>query len=407
MSSQQSGAARGWTVVLAGLSINLVLGVLYAWGVIAKALVVELRWTKTEAGLPFAASTAAFALMMVFAGRMQDKIGPRRIAGLGGVLLGLGLIASSRATSPVIMMLTFGVVGGVGIGLGYSATTPAAIKWFSPERRGIVTGIVVSGVGLAAVYMSPLTQALLARTTVANVFALLGVGTIVAVLVLSRLLSDPPRGYQPVPSGGARRVERDAAGGRPEVDWRDMMRTPQVYCLWLMYVLAAAAGLMVISNAAIIAKEQAHWEAGFVPVMVLAIFNTTGRVLAGYVSDRIGRTPTLLLAFALQAGNMLCFSRYGSPALLVFGAAFTGLCYGTLFTLMPAATADLYGTKNLGVNYGIVFTGFGVAGVLGSILGGRVRDLLGSYAMAYAICAGLLALAALLAYATHPRATPA
>ena len=136
---------------MAALSINLVLGVLYAWGMMAKALVTQWHWTKTQAAMPFTVSTVAFALMMIFAGRMQDKIGPRVIAMCGGLLLGLGLIASSFTQSPAVMLLTFGVVGGIGIGLGYSATTPPCIKWFPPAKKGIITGIVVSGVGLAAV----------------------------------------------------------------------------------------------------------------------------------------------------------------------------------------------------------------------------------------------------------------
>jgi MFS transporter, OFA family, oxalate/formate antiporter len=136
-------------------------------------------------------------------------------------------------------------------------------------------------------------------------------------------------------------------------------------------------------------------------VMTLAIFNALGRVISGGVSDKIGRTQTMVLAFVLQAANMLVFSHYGSPAMVTFGAAFTGLCYGTIFTLMPAATADFYGTKHLGVNYGLVFTGFGVAGVLGSLMGGKVRDLLGSYTTAYQICACMLVVAAILAYATR------
>ena len=158
MNEKTSTANKGWTVVIAGLSINLILGVLYAWGVIAKALVSDWHWTKTDATLPFTVATVCFAVMMVFAGRCQDKFGPRLVATAGGIMLGLGLVASGLVHSPTAMALTFGVGAGLGIGLGYSATTPPAIKWFPPARKGVITGIVVSGVGLAAVYISPLTQ---------------------------------------------------------------------------------------------------------------------------------------------------------------------------------------------------------------------------------------------------------
>lgn len=156
--NEQSSNAKGWTVVLAGLSINLILGVLYAWGVVAKAMKTNWHWSGTDAARPFSVATVCFAVMMVFAGRCQDKFGPRLVATAGGILLGLGLLASGLVDSPFAMMLTFGVCAGLGIGLGYSATTPPAIKWFPPARKGMITGIVVSGVGLAAVYIAPLTQ---------------------------------------------------------------------------------------------------------------------------------------------------------------------------------------------------------------------------------------------------------
>ncbi len=404
---QAQSYARGWVVTFAALSINLVLGSLYAWGVIAKALAThpDWHWTKTQAAMPFTVSTAAFAIMMVFAGRMQDKIGPRWIAMLGGLMLGAGLIASSQVHSPEMMLLTFGVIGGIGIGLGYSATTPPAIKWFPPARKGVITGIVVSGVGLAAVYVSPLTQWLLASTDISRTFMYLGLGTIVVVGLLSQLLTNPPAGYIAVASTAPRPGAK--AMSKRTMDWNEMLRTPQFYQLWVMFILAASAGLMIIAHVAIIAKEQAGLAWGFVPIVLLAIFNTVGRVASGFLSDRIGRTQTMILAFALQAANMFAFSHYTTPSLLLFGAAFTGLCYGTIFTLMPAATADFYGVRNLGVNYGLVFTAFGMAGVLGPIMGGRIRDLSGTYTTSYLISAILLLIASVLAYTTRaPKEAP-
>jgi len=401
MTSQTPSATRGWVVTGAALSINLILGALYAWGVIGKALVVQWQWTKTQAALPFTISTVSFALMMIFAGRWQDKMGPRVVALFGGVMFGLGLLASAYATTPLLMMMTFGVVGGIGIGLCYSATTPPAIKWFPAAKKGLVTGIVVSGVGLAAVYVSPLTQFLLNTTSIPRTFMILGLGAIVLICLLARILTNPPAGYVPAASNSSGPSPRKATHARRDVDWHEMLQSTQFYQLWLMFILTASAGLMIIAHVAIIAKEQAQWEWGFVPVAMLAIFNTLGRVVSGFLSDRIGRTQTMVLAFALQAVNMFAFAHYTSPAWLVFGSAFAGLCYGTIFTLMPAATADFYGVRNLGVNYGLVFTAFGVAGVLGPLLGGRIRDLAGSYSMSYTISACMLLLAAALAFATR------
>lgn len=389
----------GWVVTLSALGINLLLGVLYAWSPIAKVLQKQYNWTATERNLPFAISTAVFAVTMIFAGRVQDRIGPRLIAILGGVMLGLGLIATAFTSSPYVMVITFGIIGGMGIGLGYAATTPPSVKWFAPARRGLISGIVVAGVGLAAVYMSPLCDYLMAATSIKTTFLVLGIGTIIIISILAQLLKNPPAGY--VPPAASAAAAKKAPVARRDHDWNEMLATPQFYFLWIMYIMAAAPGLMMIANVANIAKEQASWEKGFYCAMVLAAFNTLGRVISGYVSDAIGRTQTMMLAFLLQALNMYFFVKYTSPELLIFGSAFTGLCYGTIFTLMPAATADFYGLRNMGVNYGILFTGFGVAGVVGSLLGGRVKDLFGDYSRAYTVVAVMLVISALMAVLTR------
>ena len=397
MSEQKISNTRGWIVVLAGLGINLILGTLYAWGVIGKALVVQWQWSKMSASLPFAVSTAVFAVMMVFAGRMQDKFGPRWVAASGGVMFGLGLALSSFAQSPWVMVLTFGVFSGMGLGLAYSATTPAAVKWFPAARKGLIAGIVVSGVGIAAIIMAPLTEFLLRMTSISQTFLILGIGAAVAIILFSMILNNPPAGYQPVAASSPSKAAAPAIAAKRDIDWKEMLRTKPFYILWIMYVLAASTGLLLISNVAIIAKEQAAWEAGFVAIAMLAVFNTIGRFGSGAVSDRIGRTNTMIITFVVQAANMFLFSIYASPLAIIAGCAITGLCYGALFALMPAATADFYGLKHLGVNYGLVFTAFGVAGVWGSLLGGRIRDMLGSYTVAYTMCAVMLLVAAVLA----------
>ena len=402
MNQDRLPGVEGWTVVIAGLAINLILGVLYAWGVIGKPLVSDWHWSSTQATLPMSVATACFALMMVFAGRWQDRFGPRRVAAAGGIMLGLGLLGSALADTWQVMTLAFGVGAGLGIGLGYSATTPPAIKWFPPARKGFITGIVVSGIGLAAVYISPLTQHLIKSIGISKTFTTLGVAVLLIVPLLAQLLRNPPLAAStPATTPGS------ATAGRAESDWQDMLRSPQFYQLWLLMVLSASAGMMIIAHVPKIAKEQAGWDWGYVPVATLALFNTFGRLLSGVLSDRIGRTRTMMLAFALQAVNMLAFRYYTTPGLVIFGAAFTGLCYGGIFTLMPTATADFYGIRNLGVNYGLVFTAFGFAGVLGPMLAAGIHDQQHSYAPAFQISAGMLILGVILAFFTKSPASPA
>lgn len=385
---EKSTKTTGWIITFAALGVNLILGLLYAWSVFKKALVAEWGWTNTEASLPFTVSAAIFAIVMIFAGRAQDKFGPRYVAMFGGIMLGLGLMASGFAQSPMMMVLTFGVVGGIGIGLGYSATTPCAIKWFEPSKKGLISGIVVSGVGLAPVYISPLTAYLIKSMGIQQTFVVLGIIAIVAVVLFSMLLKNPPAGYVP--------QQTKASASKPtsstsDMDWSAMLKTNQFYLLWFMYLLTATAGLMLIGHMASIASTQAAWKAGFMLVVVLSIFNALGRVVGGIISDKIGRTNAMMLVFIIQAFNMFAFSYYTSIPLLIFGASLAGLAYGALFSLFPTTTADFFGVKNLGVNYGLVFTGWGIAGVVGPILGGMVVDKTGSYTISY-IVAGVLLL---------------
>ena len=244
-------------------------------------------------------------------------------------------------------------------------------------------------------------------------FEYLGVGGVVLICLLSIGLTNPPAGYVAT-SAAAGKPGKPKLAAKVDLDWHEMLRTKQFYMLWLMLLLGAAAGLMIIGNIATIAKEQANiLKLGYLPVALLAIFNTLGRLASGTISDRLGRTQTLMLAFVLQAGNMFAFAHYHTEAMVYFGASFTGLCYGTIFPLMPAAIADFYGMKNLGVNYGLLFTAFGVAGVLGPVTGGWIADKYGTFATAYTASAVMLLLGAALGLlarppkvATEPEAAP-
>jgi OFA family oxalate/formate antiporter-like MFS transporter len=405
----RSSATRGWIVTFAGLGINLALGVLYAWSVVAKVLKATPAdggwgWSAGQASLPYALAVGVFALSMVFAGRAQDRLGPRVVATLGGALTGLGMIVASFATAAqsLPVLLGFGVMAGMGIGLGYAAATPAAVKWFPPARKGLITGIVVSGFGLASVYIAPLTQWLLGTYGIATSFRILGAGFLVATVGLAQLLANPPAGY--VPAGGLAVASGSPASAvRVDYDWRDMVRTKQFALLWLMYAFSAFAGLMIIGHmASIAALQMSAVDVGFLLVAVLAIGNAAGRVVAGIASDRIGEVKTMLVVFVLQAGMMGLLFLADAPALLVPVAALVGFGYGANLSLFPSTTAGYFGTRNLGVNYGLVFTAWGVGGVFGSMTAGSILDSTGSYALAYGVAATLCLVAAGLTFATKP-----
>ena len=394
---------RGWLVTFSGTGLNLALGVLYSWSVFGKQLTDTLDkggfgWTKTQAALPYTIAIAFFAGMMVPAGRLQDKFGPRIVATIGAILTGLGLIVAGFAApgnmAPVI--IGFGILAGTGIGLGYASATPAAVKWFPPAKKGLITGIVVSGFGLASVYIAPLSRYLLGRYGVNSSFMILGVAFAIATVIICQFIRNPETAAVSVTSQG------QTSQVKVDYTWREMMKTRTFYLLWIEYVCGAMAGLMIIGHLARIVAVQSNnvIQTGFLFVALLAIFNAGGRLVAGVMSDYIGRMKTILLVFISQAIIMFLFGRFSTITAFVVGSAVVGFSYGACLSVFPATTADHWGTKNLGLNYGIMFTAWGVGGVFGPILAGKVADATGSYTTAYMISAALLIFAAILTFFT-------
>jgi MFS transporter, OFA family, oxalate/formate antiporter len=393
---------RGWAVTLAGMGLNLALGILYAWSVFSKQLVEPVArggfgWTKTQATLPYTIAIACFAIMMIPAGRLQDRLGPRLIASVGGVLTGAGLIVASFASPASVLpaVVGFGLLGGTGFGLGYAAATPAAVKWFPPEKKGLITGLVVAGFGVAPVYIAPLSKHLLGTYGVSASFRILGLAFLVTATAFAQFIQNPAAPVTPAPR--AYGAKRGRVG--PDRTWREMLRTGTFWSLWFQYACAATAGLMIIGHMAKIVAVQSGGsiQAGFVFVALLATFNASGRVVAGIISDYVGRVVTIALVCVLQALAMFFFSGFTTAASFVLGSAVVGFSYGACLSLFPATVADNWGTKNLGLNYGILFTAWGVGGVVGPTLAGKIADATGSYAAAYQIASVLLVCAFLLA----------
>jgi MFS family permease len=353
-------------------------------------------WTKTQATLPYTIAIACFALMMVPAGRLQDRLGPRIVATAGGVLTGLGLLVTSLARPDSIFpaILGFGLLAGTGFGLGYSATTPAALKWFPPAKKGLITGLVVGGFGLAPVYIAPLSKYLLTTYGVSRSFQIFGVAFLILATTLAQFVRNPPTAV----ASTVKPWESSKAAPSDQT-WQTMLRTPSFYSLWLQYACAATAGLMIIGHMAKIVSVQSNnsIKVGFIFVALLATFNASGRIVAGVVSDFVGRSITIALVCVLQALAMFFFSGITTVFGFIVGSAVVGFCYGACLSLFPATASDHWGTKNLGLNYGLLFTAWGVGGVVGPMLAGKIADATGSYADAYNISGGLLVFAFLLA----------
>ena len=386
-----------WLIVAGAILIQLALGALYAWSVFTKLLTDPegiYRFSATETAWIFSAGLATFALVMVLAGRWQARTGPRLMSALGGLLLGLGFVLGGFFGSTFWAQLLFiGVMAGAGIGLAYVVPIAVGVKWF-PDRKGMITGLAVAGFGFGATIWVKLagswfggllnTTSLFGLPGVQSVFLIYGIVFAMLVLLGSIVMIDPPEGYSPAgwdPAEAAAVAKRNSAGFTPN----QMLRTPQFYAIWLVFAASAIAGLMVIYCIQLFGIDALEYRGVPNAVVVTgtamawyAIFNGLGRILWGMISDRIGRKSAIIAMSAFQGVIMLAmyhgFINFGLATGLIVGASFIGFNYGGIFALFPAITADYFGDKQVGRNYGWVFTAYGVAGLLGPLLAGVFKD---------------------------------
>ena len=397
----------GWKVTFAGTGINLALGVLYTWSIFQSVIVESINsgdgaftWSLSSVGDPYAVACLTFAFTMIAAGKVQDKFGPRITAFIGGLLVGLGLILISFSNDYFVWVLGFGLLTGAGIGFGYASATPPALKWFPGGQTGLIAGLVVAGFGLAPVYIAPLASYFVGTYGLATAMLIFGVAFFIIVSLLSTFLVNPPEGYKaPI------RVDARAATLAPEevsqeLTTNELLRSGDFWKLWFLYFLGAGAGLMVIGSVAGMAKASMG-EAAFVVVAIMAVGNASGRIIAGVVSDVIGRKLTLAVFLALQSLNMFLaifvVSSEGSMALfIILTATFIGFNYGTNLALFPAFCKTWWGAKNFGVNYGLLFTSWGIGGFIMTRISSMLVAATGTYVWSFAAAGVLLAIGVIL-----------
>ncbi len=416
---------HGWRVTFAGMGINLALGILYTWSVISKGIPDEWGWNETHKVLPYMFCCLIFSLVMVPAGRMQDKIGPRSVAAMGGILVGIGFIIASMTTTLIGFIIGFGVLAGAGIGFGYASATPPAVKWFPASKTGMIAGIVVSGFGLASVYAAPLAKWLTMQYGLQKTMLILGLGFLFLITGVKTILTPLWFGLSqmlqaPDPDLLQLKYMKDYLAGKDEKEVtaavhdkdnltpKEMLCTVQFYMLWFMYACGAGAGLMIISKLAAIASLQAGISLGFLLVAVLAIGNGGGRILAGMLSDKIGRKATMFICFVLQAILIFLLSKasvenfLGTVPAMAIISALIGANYGSNLALFPSITKDFYGLKNFGMNYGLVFTSWGVGGFILAFIAGKMYDEYQTFNIAYYSASALLVLAAIMVFFLKP-----
>src|SRR5512138_3658115 len=373
---------KGWQVTMAGLGINLALGVLYAWSIFKGAIKSSIEkggadafdWSLSSINDPYAVCCLMFAFGMIIAGKCQDKIGPARTALIGGLLVGSGFTLMSFSNSYAAWIVGFGVLSGAGFGFGYAAATPPALKWFHSSKTGVIAGTVVAGFGLAPVYIAPLSSWLIGAYGIPKSMLFLGIGFTALVCGLSFFLVNPPQGYVPAEPAKKEGDAKAAAKSVYNANVSEMIRLPKFSLLWTNFFIGAGAGLMVIGSVAGLAKKSMGSMA-FLAVAIMAIGNAGGRVIAGILSDKIGRRATLFIMLAFQAALMFAAIPVvgsGSAVLLVLMATLIGFNYGSNLCLFPSFAKDYWGFKNYGLNYGVLFTAWGVGG----FVMGRVSEML-------------------------------
>lgn len=386
-----------WWVVAGAILIQLALGAIYAWSVFTPRLTDPAgayAFSASEAAWIFSAGLATFAVVMVLAGRWLPRIGPRRLAVAGGLLLGTGYaLGGWLGSSFWAQLLTVGIVGGAGIGLGYVVPIAVGIKWF-PDKKGLITGLAVAGFGFGATLWVKLagtwfggllnTTQVLGLPGVQSVFLIYGLAFAALVLLGSTVMVNPPQDYRPA---GWTPPEPTAKAHHGTIDFsaRQMLRTPQFAMLWSVFMCSALAGLMVIYSIALFGVDALSHRG--VPDAVAitgtamawyAIFNGLGRIAWGSISDHIGRKASIILMTVLQGVVVLMtyhvFITFGMVTGFIVAAALIGFNFGGNFALFPAATADYFGNKNVGSNYGWLFTAYGIAGIAGPLLAGHFKD---------------------------------
>jgi OFA family oxalate/formate antiporter-like MFS transporter len=391
-----------WLIAAAGVVMQIALGAVYAWSVFRIPLTKQYGYSVSQGTLVFEIAILTLGFASFLGGLWMKKAGPRLVGIVAGVCYGLGtVLAGQFASNFALFCLAYGILGGVGLGLGYIIPVATLIKWF-PDKRGMITGLAVAGFGAGALVTAPIAAHLIKAVGIPETFGILGAGYFAAVVGAALFMKNPaegytPAGWQPAPSQQSQRAAKDYT-------FKEALSTWQWYALWGILFLNTTAGISIISQASPMAQEISHVTpviaAGLVGIISIA--NGSGRFLWAWFSDLIGRRQVFLAMFLLQTVLFFLLSRAENFTLLTFLAFVVLLCYGGGFGTMPAFAADYFGPSNIGSIYGLMLTAWGFAGVVGPALIAHLREVTGHYGQALEIIAGIMLVSTLLALVVRP-----
>ncbi len=393
---------KRWGIAFAAVILQIALGAVYAWSVFRKPLTARFGWSIEQVTLTFTIAIFVLGFAAFFGGLWNNKSGPRVVAMTGGLLYGLGVaLASLSAQGLWWLYLSYGVIGGIGIGFAYIIPISVLVKWF-PDKRGLMTGIAVGGFGAGALITAPLATHLIKSVGVTTTFLYLGIGFLIVSVIAGSFMVNPPAGY--VPEGWTPPAALKKAEATRDFTLGEALRSWQWWALWLLLFLNTSAGISIISQESPLFQELSGVTAIVAAGMVgiVAFGNALGRVFWAWVSDLIPRRFVFLIMFLLQAVLFWILPGINTQGALTFVAFMILLCYGGGFGTMPAFAADYFGPKYVGSIYGLMLTAWGFASAFGPLLIAHTRQLTGHYASGLHILAIVVLCSAVLPFIVRP-----
>lgn len=378
--------SKRWIYLVVGTVINVIIGQTYAWSVFVNPLAQQFSWSPADVSIAFAIFHSISCIPIIIAGKMQDWVQPKFIILFGSIMYGLGMLGVGYVQSLNQLYFAYGVMGGISMGTIYSGIVPNMVRFF-PDRRGLVSGILAAGVGSGAFLWAPVAAIMIEKYQVLPTFKMLGTLYLVLLCGLSFLIQTAPAGY--IPAGWTPSAVQQKALGIRDKDWRGMLGDPLFYCLAAVIVAGGISGLMIVAHASPILQSVGMYSAVAAGswVGVLALCNSGGRVCWGFISDRIGRMPSLIIIYTILGIAMFWLA--STPVMVVIPVLTVGMCFGGFMGMLASLTADAFGPRHLAVNFGVMFLPFGVAAFIGPRLAAVIKATDGSYSKAFMIASAL------------------